>query len=254
MMDERKDFLLKGEKMKATKQKAGYPFALLGKKVGMTQIFAENGDVIPVTALEVGPCVVVQKKTPETDGYWAVQLGFKDKKKQRVNKAEAGHFEKSKTPVKSVLEEVRLDEKAAADFEVGQVLGASLIQVGDHVDVFGTSIGKGFAGVMKRHNFKGQKASHNHEFFRHGGSIGNRSDPGKVFKNKKMPGQMGNAQVTVQNLTVVGVEAENNIVLVKGAVPGAKNGYVTVKASVKGKFAPRSTKGAAPAAAEASAE
>ena len=232
---------------KSTKIIAGYPFSLLGKKVGMTQIFAANGDVIPVTALEVGPCVVIQKKTPETDGYYAVQLGFSDKKKQRVNKVEAGHFSKSKQPVKRFIREVRLDEKTAAEYEVGQVLTADLIKVGDHVDVFGTSIGKGFQGVMKRHNFRGQKSSHNHEFFRHGGSIGNRSDPGKVFKNKKMPGQMGNARVTVQNLTVVAVEADTNLVLVRGAVPGAKNGYITLKASVKGKFPDRSLKGAAPA-------
>jgi large subunit ribosomal protein L3 len=226
-----------------TRQIAGNRFLLLGKKLGMTQIFSETGDVIPVTVVQVGPCTVMQKKTVETDGYFAVQLGFDDKKKQRVIKPEAGHAEKSKSSVKKFVKELRLDEKSAADFEVGMVLGADLFKVGDKVDVIGTSIGKGFAGVMKRHNFAGKDAAHGtHEFFRHGGSIGNRSDPGKVFKNKKMPGHMGAEKVTVQNLKVVGVEADKNLVLIKGAVPGAKNGYLTLKASVKGGFESRSPK------------
>lgn len=235
----------------ATKKKAGYPFSLLGRKVGMTQIFTPEGDVIPVTAVEVGPCVVLQKKTTATDGYNAVQIGFYDKKKQRVTKPEAGHADKAKTSVKRYIKEVRLSEETVGDYEIGQVLKADLFQVGDRVDVIGVSIGKGFAGVMKRHNFRGARHSHNHEFFRHGGSIGNRSDPGKVFKNKKMPGQMGNEKVTVQNLKIAAVEVENNIVLIKGAIPGAKNGFVSIKASVKGKFPARSTK--APAAAEVEA-
>ncbi len=231
---------------------AGYPFALLGKKVGMTQMFTPDGDVIPVTAIEVGPCVVLQKKTLEHDGYNAIQIGFADKKKQRVTKPEAGHADKAKTAAKKITKEVRLCEKTIAQYEVGQILTADLLKVGDRVDVSGISIGKGFAGVMKRHNFHGANHSHNHEFFRHGGSIGNRSDPGKVFKNKKMPGQMGNETVTVQNLKVAAVEAETNIVLVKGAVPGAKNGYVKIKASVKGGFEARETNApVAAAAAEA---
>jgi len=227
-------------------------FALLGKKVGMTQIFDANGDVIPVTVVEAGPCVVLQKKTTETDGYSAVQLGFDDKKKQRVLKPEAGHAAKSKSAVKRYVREVRLDEKLVAEYEVGQSLTVNLVKVGDHVDVSGTSIGKGFAGVMKRWNFKGAKKSHNHEFFRHGGSIGNRSDPGKVFKNKKMGGQLGNETVTVQNLEVVQIEGDKNLLLIRGAVPGAKNGYLYLKASVKGGFAPRSVK--AEVAAEAPAQ
>jgi large subunit ribosomal protein L3 len=225
----------------------GVPFALLGKKIGMTQVFSEEGDVTPVTVLEVGPCAVTQVKTREKDGYTAVQLGFADKKKQRVNKPEAGHAAKAKTAAKRFVREVRVGEKELAEYEIGMTLTADLFKAGDRVDVAGVSIGKGYAGVMKRWNFRGARHSHNHEFFRHGGSIGNRSDPGKVFKNKKMPGQLGNEAVTVQNLKVVAVEADKNIILVKGAVPGHKNGYVVVKASVKGGFEARSPK-AAPAA------
>ncbi len=233
-----------------TKIIQGVPFALLGKKVGMTQIFDDEGTVTPVTVLEVGPCVVLQKKTRATDGYDAVQIGFDDKRKQRVTKPEAGHAAKSKSAVKRFIKEVRLDEKTVAEYEVGQVLTASLLKVGDRLDVVGTSIGKGFAGVMKRWNFRGQKSSHNHEFFRHGGSIGMRSDPGKVFKGKKMSGHLGNERVTVQNIKVVGIEAEKNYVLVKGAVPGAKNGYLYLKASVKGGFEARSPKASEEAKAE----
>jgi large subunit ribosomal protein L3 len=230
------------------KNRQRMPFALLGRKVGMTQIFNENGDLIPVTVVEAGPCVVLQKKTQENDGYYAVQLGFSDKKKTRVKKTEAGHSEKAKTAAKRFVRELRLDEKSIANFEVGQVLTADLLKAGDKIDVIGVSIGKGFQGVMKRHNFAGARHSHNHEFFRHGGSIGMRSTPGKVFKNKKMPGQMGNERVTIQNLAVAAVEADKNFVLIKGAVPGAKNGYVTIQSSVKGGFAERPLKASAEAA------
>lgn len=202
----------------------------------MTQMFAESGDVIPVTVLQVGPCVVLQKKTKESDGYNAVQLGFDDKKKQNVKKPEAGHAGKSKTAAKRFVKELRLDDSTINDYELGSVISAADLKVGDHVDVTGISIGKGYQGVMKRYNFGGAPASRSHEFFRHGGSIGNRSDPGKVFKNKKMPGHMGARQVTVQNLDVVSVQPENNVVLVRGAVPGSKNGYLYVKSSVNGKF------------------
>ncbi len=235
-----------------SRKKAGYPFGLLGRKVGMTQIFSEEtGDVTPVTAVEVGPCVVLQKKTVQSDGYDAVQIGFVDKKKQKVTKPEAGHAAKSKATVKRYIKEVRLSSETVAEYEVGQELKADLFKIGDRVDVTGVSIGKGYAGVMKRHNFRGARHSHNHEFFRHGGSIGNRSDPGKVFKNKKMPGQLGNEKVTVQNLKVVAIEADKNIVLIKGAIPGAKNGFVSIKASVKGGFEARSPKAAPAPAAEA---
>lgn len=226
-------------------------FRLLGKKLGMTQIFTESGDVIPVTALQVGPCVVIQKKTESKEGYSAVQLGFADRKAQNVTKPQAGHFKAANTTAKRFVREFRMDPTTLNEFEVGQVLGAELLKVGDSIDVAGVSIGKGFAGVMKRHNFAGKDAAHGtHEFFRHGGSIGNRSIPGRVFKNKKMPGHMGAEEVTVQNLTVAGVDPAQNIVLVKGAVPGSKNGYITLKASEKGNFEKRSFKVAPAAAAE----
>jgi large subunit ribosomal protein L3 len=231
------------------------PFALLGKKVGMTQIFKESGEVVPVTVVEVGPCVVTQKKTIEKDGYNAIQIAFDDKKKQRVLKPEAGHFAASKTPVKRFVKEVRMDDKNISLYEVGQILTADLLKEGDIVDVAGTSIGKGFQGVMKRHHFSGFPMTHGtHEFRRHGGSIGCRTEPGKVFKNKRMSGQMGNEHVTVQNLKVAAVEADKNYVLIKGAVPGHKNGYVYIRASVKKGFAPRQfSKSDAPATEEAPA-
>ncbi len=231
------------------------PFALLGKKLGMTQIFDTAGNVIPVTVVQAGPCVVTQKKTKETDGYDAVQLGFDDRKTNRVLKPEAGHAAKAKTPAKRYTREVRLDTTEIAKYELGQVINATAFQVGDKIDVQGISIGKGFQGVMKRHNFRGARHSHNHEFFRHGGSIGMRSTPGKVFKNKKMPGQMGNVVVTTQNLEVVAVEADKNWVLIRGAVPGHKNAYVYMKGTTKGGFKARDLGGkpAAAAAAEAPA-
>jgi large subunit ribosomal protein L3 len=241
MMDER------GVKM--PKPVPSIPYAILGKKIGMTQIFDANGEVVPVTVVQAGPCVVLQKKTADTDGYYSVQLGFDDKKKSRVLKPEAGHASKANTPVKRYIKELRLDEKSIAQFDVGMVLNASNFQVGDRIDVIGTSIGKGFQGVLKRHNFRSKPATHGtHEFFRHGGSIGMREHPGKVFKNKKMPGQMGNKRVTIQNLTVVAIDNDKNIIFIKGAVPGAKNAYLTIKSSVKGGFGPRDLKANAPAA------
>jgi large subunit ribosomal protein L3 len=249
MMDVRKDITM------STKKNPKTPFALLGKKVGMTQIFKESGEVVPVTVVEVGPCVVTQKKTTEKDGYNAIQIAFDDKKKQRVLKPEAGHFKAAKSPVKRFIKEVRLDDANIGNYEVGQVLTADLFKEGDIVDVIGVSIGKGYQGVMKRHHFSGFPMTHGtHEFRRHGGSIGCRTEPGKVFKNKRMAGQMGNERVTVQNLKVAGVEADKNYVLIRGAVPGAKNGYVTVRASVKKGFAARDFGGKAEAAAAPAAE
>ena len=215
---------------------------LLGKKLGMTQIFSATGDVIPVTAVRVGPCVVVQKKTKAVEGYNAVQLGFDDRKAQNVIKPEAGHAKASGAKAKRFLSEFRLDDAGIDELNVGDVLDASFLKEGDRLDISGTSIGKGFQGVMKRHNFRGARHSHNHEFFRHGGSIGMRSIPGRVFKNKKMPGHMGAESVTTQNLKVAAVDAGTNIVLVRGAVPGARNSYVTLKASIKGGFEKRSLK------------
>lgn len=237
------------------KKQASALFGILGKKIGMIQIYNANGDIVPVTAVQTGPCRVLQKKTKDTDGYFSIQIGFDPKKKSRILKPEAGHFAKSDTPVQRVVKEVRLDEKTAALYEVGQEINASNFIVGDKVDVEGTSIGKGFQGVLKRHNFRSKPATHGtHEFFRHGGSIGMRSTPGRVFKNKKMPGQMGNEQVTTQNLEVAAIDIENNIVFIKGAVPGAKNGYLYIKGSVKGGFPTRDLKAKAAPAAEAAAE
>jgi len=223
---------------------------LLGKKLGMSQIFSEAGDVIPVTAIQVGPCIVVQKKTKAKEGYNAVQLGFDDKKAQNVTKPEAGHFKGSKAPAKRFIQEFRLDETSIREVEVGQNLDSSLLKIGDHIDVSGVSIGKGYQGVVKRYHFRGAPASRAAEFFRHGGSIGMRSIPGRVFKNKKMPGHMGDRNVTTQNITVVGIDTASNVVLVKGAVPGAKNAYVTLKSSMKGGFDKRSLKSAPAAATE----
>ena len=208
---------------------------LIGKKIGMTQVFSADGNLIPVTAIEAGPCVVLQKKEKAKDGYEALQLGFGPKKSQRVNKPEQGHMSKAGKGPFSVLKEFRSEE--IASFEVGQEIKLShLFKVGDHVDVTGTSKGKGFAGVMKRWGFRGFPASHGtHEYFRHGGSIGNRSYPGRVFKGKKMAGQLGNEQVSVQNLEVVQIREESNLLLVKGAVPGGKRGVLLIRRTLKRK-------------------
>ncbi len=208
---------------------------LIGKKVGMTQIFTEDGNLVPVTAIEAGPCVVVQKKDKAKDGYEALQLGFGPKKSQRVNKPNQGHMSKAGKGAFSVLNEFRSEE--VASFEVGQEIKLSdLFKAGDHVDVTGTSKGRGFAGVIKRWGFAGFPGSHGtHEYFRHGGAIGNRSYPGRVFRGKKMPGQLGNEQVSVQNLEVVQIREGSNILLVKGAIPGAKKGILLIRRTVKRK-------------------
>jgi large subunit ribosomal protein L3 len=209
---------------------------LIGRKLGMTQIF-EDGARIPVTVLELGPNTVVQKKTPDgTDGYGAVQLGFGDKEHRKVNKPEAGHFKRADVKPKWVLQELRCDEtEVLSGFEVGQELKADVFNAGDWVDVTGTSHGKGFAGVMKRHNMKGSKqATHGtHEYFRHGGSTGCRTTPGRRHLGKRMAGHMGHERVTTQNLRVVKVDTDNNLVLIRGAIPGPKNGYVLVRDAVK---------------------
>ncbi len=201
---------------------------LLGKKLGMTQIFTET-TVIPVTVIQVGPCTVIQKKTPERDKYEAIQLGFLDKKETRCTKPELGHFKAAGVTPKKVVQEIRLQPGEVEQFEVGQELRADIFEVGQYVDVTGTSKGKGFQGVMKRHNFSGFEKTHGtHEYFRHGGAIGCRLTPGRVWKGKRMAGQMGNRTVTVQNLEVCRVDVDRNLIMVKGAVPGATNGYVTV--------------------------
>ncbi|MBQ9977231.1 MAG: 50S ribosomal protein L3 [Clostridia bacterium] len=204
---------------------------LIGKKLGMTQLFDANGTVVPVTVIEAGPCVVAQKKTVENDGYEAVQIGFGDLKASKVNGPMKGHFAKNDIAPKKVLRELRLEDIAAVN--VGDVLKADIFAEGESIDVRGTSKGKGYAGVIKRWNFSRLKESHGTgPVHRHGGSLGV-IDPARVFKGKKMAGHLGNERVTVQNLKVVKIDAENNIIAVKGAVPGPKGGIVVLTDSVK---------------------
>lgn len=206
---------------------------LIGKKIGMTQLFDENGKVIPVTVVEAGPCTVVQKKTIENDGYEAIQVGFGDVKVQRVNKPMAGHFKKADVAPKKVLKEFRLEDMA--EINVGDVLKADIFAAGDRVDVVGTSKGKGTAGVIKRWNFSRLKESHGTgPVHRHGGSLGV-IDPARIFKGKKMAGHLGTEKVTVQNLDIVKVDVENNLIAIKGAIPGPKNGIVVIADTVKSK-------------------
>lgn len=205
---------------------------IIGKKIGMTQIFDESGKVIPVTVVEAGPCVVVQKKTVENDGYEAIQLGFGDVKVTRVNKPMKGHFDKADVACKKELKEFRLEDCSAIN--VGDILKADTFAAGDMVDVSGTSKGKGFQGTVKRHNNARLKETHGTgPVHRHAGSMGACSSPSRIFKGKGMPGQMGNEKVTVQNLEIVKVDAENNLIALKGAVPGPKGGIVSIVNSVK---------------------
>ncbi len=204
---------------------------LVGKKLGMTQLFDANGNVVPVTVIEAGPCVVSQKKTIENDGYEAVQIGYGDLKASKVNKPMKGHFAKGDVAPKKVLREFRLEDTSAIN--VGDIIKADIFAEGDTVDVRGTSKGKGYAGVVKRWNFGRLKESHGTgPVHRHGGSLGV-IDPARVFKGKKMAGHLGNERVTVQNLSVVKVDAEKNIIALKGAVPGPKGGIVVLFDSVK---------------------
>jgi large subunit ribosomal protein L3 len=204
---------------------------LIGKKIGMTQIFDEKGNMIPVTVVEAGPCVVVQKKTTENDGYEAVQVGYGDKKVQRVNKPMAGHFKKADVAPKKVLKEFRLADTSSLN--VGDIIKADIFAAGDFVDVVGTSKGKGTAGVIKRWNFGRLRESHGTgPVARHGGSLGV-IDPARIFKGKKMAGHLGSERVTVQNLSVVKVDSENNLIAIKGSIPGPKGGIVVIADSVK---------------------
>ncbi len=209
--------------------------ALIGKKIGMTQIFDEaTNKVIPLTVVEVGPCVVVQKKTVENDGYSAVQLGFGDLREKLANKPIKGHFAKADVAVKRTLKEFRLDN--AEEIEVGTILKADSFEVGDIVDVSGTSKGKGYQGTIKKNNNSRIKETHGSgPVHRHAGSMGACSSPSRIFKGKKLPGHMGAEKVTVQNLEVVKVDAENNLIAVKGAIPGPKNGIITICDCVKKK-------------------
>lgn len=204
---------------------------LIGRKVGMTQIFDEKGNVIPVTVVELGPCTVTQKKTVENDGYNAVQLGFEDMKVTRTNKPMKGHFDKANVAPKKVLKEFRLEDDSAIN--VGDIIKADIFAAGEKVDVVGTSKGKGTAGVIKRWNFSRLKESHGTgPVHRHPGSLGV-IDPARIFKGKRMAGHLGCERVTIQNLDVVKVDAENNLIAIKGAIPGPKKGIVMVVNSVK---------------------
>ena len=206
--------------------------AIIGKKVGMTQIFDESGKVIPVTVVEAGPCTVTQKKTVETDGYTAVQLGFEDIKESKLTKPEAGHLKKAGVAPKKYLREFNLEN--AAELNIGDIVKADTFKVGDFVDVTGTSKGHGYQGVIKRHGAHRLKETHGSgPVHRHAGSMGSSTDPSRIFKGKIGAGHMGVDQVTVQNLSVVKVDPELNMLVVCGAVPGPKGGLVTIKSTVK---------------------
>lgn len=202
---------------------------ILGKKLGMTQVFTNEGNVVPVTVIEAGPCVVLQKKNSENDGYIAIQIGFDTQKENRANKPELGHAKKAGTTPKRFIKEIR---GTSMDYEVGQELKADLFANGEYVDVTGISKGKGFAGSIKRHNQSRGPMAHGSRYHRRPGSMGAVA-PNRVFKGKPLPGRMGADKVTIQNLEVVKVDVERNLLLVKGSIPGPKNSYVVVKESVK---------------------
>lgn len=205
--------------------------AIIGKKIGMTQIFDENGKVVPVTVVEAGPCVVVQKKSVEKDGYNAIQVGFGDIREKLVNKPTKGHFAKAGVAIKRHLKEFRLEDVNA--YEVGQEIKADLFQAGDKVDVSGVSKGKGFQGTIKRWNGHRGPMTHGSKFHRSVGSMGGSSDPARTFKNKKMPGHMGAENTTVLNLQVVKIMPEKNLILIKGGIPGPNKGTVVIRNAVK---------------------
>lgn len=216
-----------------TKQAAAPVKALLGRKLGMTQVWDEDGRLVPLTVVQVGTNVVTQVRTADTDGYSAVQVGFEDIDARRVTKPLAGHFEKAGVSPKRHVAEYRTSD--ADSYELGQELSAEVFEAGQKVDVSGNTRGKGFAGVMKRHGFAGGPASHGaHKIHRKPGSIGACATPGRIFKGQRMAGRMGNVRSTVLNLTVQGVDAEKGLLLIKGAIPGAKNSVVMVRSAVKG--------------------
>ena len=205
--------------------------AILATKVGMTQIFNDEGVLTPVTVLQAGPCVVTQVKTEENDGYASVQVGYGDIREKLVNKPMKGQFDKAGVSYKRFVREFRLED--AESYEVAQEIKADIFAAGDHIDATAISKGKGFQGAIKRHGQSRGPMAHGSKYHRHAGSNGACSDPSKVFKGKHMPGHMGNVQVTVQNLEIVRVDTENNLLLVKGAVPGPKKSMVTIKETVK---------------------
>ena len=205
--------------------------AIIGKKIGMTQIFDEKGLVVPVTVIEAGPCIVAQVKTTETDGYNAIQLGYGDVKENRINRPEKGHFTKAKLAIKKHLREFRVSE--ITDIAVGNEVKADVFEIGDKIDVQGTTKGKGFQGVIKRHGQARGPMGHGSMYHRRPGSMGSTSTPGRVFKGKKLPGHMGVQTVTIQNLDVVKVDLDKNVILVKGSVPGAKGAILKIRKTVK---------------------
>ena len=205
--------------------------AILATKVGMTQIFDENGALIPVTVLQAGPCVVTQVKTVENDGYEAVQVGFVDKRDKLVSKPAKGHFDKAGVSYKRYVRELKLEN--SGEYSVKDEIKADVFAAGDRIDATAISKGKGFQGAIKRHGQHRGPMAHGSKFHRHQGSNGSATTPGRVFKGKGMPGHMGHEQVTIQNLEIVKVDAENNLILVKGAVPGPKKALVTIKETVK---------------------
>ncbi|NLY43019.1 MAG: 50S ribosomal protein L3 [Clostridiaceae bacterium] len=206
--------------------------AILGRKIGMTQLFDEEGKLIPVTVIEAGPCTVVQKKTVENDGYSAVQVGFINKEERKVNKPEKGHFDKAKVSYKRYLKELKLEN--ADQLNVGDEIKVDIFTAGEKVDVSGISKGKGFAGAIKRWGSHRGPMAHGSGYHRGAGSMGAATDPGKVFKGKKLPGHLGATKVTIQNLVVVRADAERNLLLVKGSVPGPKGGLLVIRNAVKG--------------------
>ena len=206
---------------------------ILGKKLGMTQIFDEDNRVIPVTVVEAGPCVVTQIRTPATDGYSAIQIAYGDTDPRKANKPQAGHFKKAGVNPRRYVAEIRMEDTSG--YELGQEFNATIFEGDTYVDVAGTTKGHGYAGAMKRHGFAGVGASHGqHRNHRKPGSIGGAATPGRVFKGQRMAGRMGNVKQTTQNLTIHAVDTENNVLLVKGAVPGAKGAVVLVRSAVKG--------------------
>lgn len=207
---------------------------ILGKKVGMTQVFDESGEVIPVTVIEAGPCFVTQKKTVERDGYAAIQLGFQEVKPKRLTQPERGHLRKSNLPPLRHLREIRMSEGEIEEYEEGQKISIGIFEAGEVVDVIGISKGRGFAGVVKRHGFRGgPKTRGQSDRQRAPGSIGQTTTPGRVFKGKRMPGRMGNQRVSAQSLQVVLVDPQRNLLAVKGSVPGARNGLLLIKEARK---------------------
>ncbi|MBN1825864.1 MAG: 50S ribosomal protein L3 [Candidatus Eisenbacteria bacterium] len=207
---------------------------MLGRKIGMTQRFNEEGHAIPVTVIEAIPCPIVQKKTKDKEGYNAIQIGYGRRKKNRTTRPMAGHFQKAGVEPARVLMESRVSDDEIAELEVGGTIDIDRFEPGDWVDVVGRSKGRGFAGVIKRHNFSGKNQTHGtHEFFRHGGSIGQCATPGRLFKGRKMPGQMGNVRTMVMNLRVEEVLPDQNLILIRGGIPGARNGMVLIRKAVK---------------------